>query len=62
MPNPTLYESTYQWHCPACQTQVLAIRRNEATPLTSAACPACAMRILVSPAIRRPETRLPRRR
>ena len=59
MPDPVLYESTYQWHCPACETKVLAIRRNEKAPLTNAFCPACGMRILVSPNIRREQPRDP---
>ena len=57
MPDPTLYESTYQWTCNACHTEVLAIRRHEKTQLVSVACPSCAFRMLVSPTIRREEPR-----
>ena len=57
MPDATLYESTYRWTCSACHTEVLAIRRHEATPMTSAACPSCGLRILVSPTIRREQPR-----
>jgi DNA-directed RNA polymerase subunit RPC12/RpoP len=57
MADPILYEATYQWACPACDTEVLAIRRNEKAPLTSAACPACGIRILVSPTVRREQRR-----
>jgi DNA-directed RNA polymerase subunit RPC12/RpoP len=59
MSGAVLYESTYQWHCPACDTKVLAIRRNETAPMSSVACPSCGMRVLVSPSIRREQPRNP---
>jgi DNA-directed RNA polymerase subunit RPC12/RpoP len=60
MPDPTLYESTYQWDCNACHTKVLAIRSHEKNgPLVSVACPSCGFRILVTPSIRREERQQP---
>ena len=57
MPDPALYESTYRWTCDGCHTEVLAIRRDEKSPMTSAACPSCGLRILVGPTIRREQAR-----